>query len=210
MRLRQSGMPEEFYWESLFDVNGLLDRLGIDAGLGDVVELGCGYGTFSLPVARRITGVLRTFDIDGSMVARTRARATEEGVLNLACELRDAFEQGFGVLAGSQDACLLFNILHCEEPERLLREAFRVLRPGGRLFVVHWRHDPATPRGPSLDVRPRPEQCAAWAATAGFQQCPPGVFDLPPFHFGMVFRARSEPRLRTPHRAGQCGPELRF
>lgn len=189
MKLRQSGMPEESYWESLFDVRGLLDGLGVGRDLGDVVEFGCGYGTFSLPVARRIGGVLRTFDIDGSMVARTRARASREGVSNLTCDLRDVFEQGFGVPAGSQDACLLFNILHCERPERLLREAHQVLRPAGRLFVVHWRYDPATPRGPSLDIRPRAEQCVEWAAAVDLQPCPPGVIELPPFHFGIVFQA---------------------
>ena len=31
--------------------------------LNNVVELGCGYGTFTLPVARRISGVVETFDI---------------------------------------------------------------------------------------------------------------------------------------------------
>ena len=56
MKLRESGMPEESCWESLFDVELALDRLGIDRSLQDVVELGCGYGTFTIPVARRISG----------------------------------------------------------------------------------------------------------------------------------------------------------
>lgn len=43
MKLRESEMPEESYWETLFDVELILDRLGIDAELGDVAELGCGY-----------------------------------------------------------------------------------------------------------------------------------------------------------------------
>ena len=37
MKLRESGMPEEVYWETLFDVPLILDRLGIDALLKDVV-----------------------------------------------------------------------------------------------------------------------------------------------------------------------------
>ena len=45
-------MPEEAYWETLFDVRLILDRLGIDSNLKDVVELGCGYGTFAIPVLR--------------------------------------------------------------------------------------------------------------------------------------------------------------
>jgi SAM-dependent methyltransferase len=67
VKLRESGMPEEQYWESLFSVELILDRLGIDAALRDVAELGCGYGTFTLPVARRISGVIETCDIEPEM-----------------------------------------------------------------------------------------------------------------------------------------------
>ncbi|MHB1310228.1 MAG: class I SAM-dependent methyltransferase, partial [Limisphaerales bacterium] len=167
MKLRESGMPEEAYWETLFDIKLILDRLGVDHRLRHVVELGCGYGTFTLPVARRITGSIRTFDIDASMVERTARRAAVEGVENVICAQRDVFQDGFGTEPGSQDACLLFNILHCEAPERLLEEAVRVIHPDGLLLVIHWRHDPATPRGPSMDIRPHPDQITRWAGGAG-------------------------------------------
>lgn len=120
-------MPEETYWETLFDVTTVMDRLGIDHRTGDAVELGCGYGTFTLPFAKKISGILRTFDIDPEMIARTRQKALCAGISNITAELRDVFAEGFGVADASQDACLLFNILHCEEPQRLLREAARVL-----------------------------------------------------------------------------------
>jgi hypothetical protein len=64
MKLRESGMPEEAYWKTLFDVPLILDRLRTDALLKNVVELGCGYGTFTVPVARRTSGTVATFDID--------------------------------------------------------------------------------------------------------------------------------------------------
>jgi tRNA A58 N-methylase Trm61 len=67
-------MPEEEYWETLLDVPLILDRLEIDFQLGDVVEMGAGYGTFTISVARRISGVLTTFDIDPAMIERTRQR----------------------------------------------------------------------------------------------------------------------------------------
>lgn len=192
MKMRDSGMPEESYWETLFDVPLILDRLGVDDSLGDVVELGCGYGTFSLPVARRITGTLTTFDIEPEMVRRTQERAAEAGIINLRCDLRDVLDDGFGVPAGSQDAALLFNILHCERPVALLSEAARVVRPGGGVLVIHWRHDPSTPRGPALDIRPRPEQIAAWAAQTG-QLHPWGEpLDLPPWHYGMRLVRRGD------------------
>ena len=187
MKLRESGMPEESYWESLLDVELILDRLEIDGRLRNVIELGCGYGTFTIPVARRISGVLTTFDIDGAMVERTRERAIEAGVSNVLYVVGDVFADGFGGEAGGKDACLLFNILHGEDPLRLLQEAARVVRPAGLVPVIHWRHDPATPRGPSMEIRPRPEQIMAWARRAGLVAPPSPVLDLPPWHYGIRF-----------------------
>lgn len=190
MKLRDSGMPDEEYWETLFDVTTVMDRLKIDHHTGDTVELGCGYGTFTLPVAEKIAGILRTFDIDPEMVARTRQRALSAGIPNIVPELRDVFANGFGVPEASQDACLLFNILHCEQPQRLLREAARVLKHGGKLFVIHWRPDPATPRGPALDIRPTPQQTVNWVSEMGSFETPETPLDLPPWHYGLRFIRR--------------------
>jgi SAM-dependent methyltransferase len=187
MKLRDSGMPDEGFWETLFDVTTVMDRLEIDQHTGDAVELGCGYGTFTLPVAGRISGILRTFDIDPEMIARTRQRAITARISNIVAELRDVFVEGFGVPDASQDACLLFNILHCEEPQCLLREAARVLRKGGKLLVIHWRPDPATPRGPALDIRPAPQQIVGWVSEIGSFEPPGTPLDLPPWHYGLRF-----------------------
>src|SRR3990172_4403851 len=176
MRLRDSGMPDEAYWETLFDVPLALSRLGIER-FHDVAELGCGYGTFSIPIARVIGGTLTTYDIDPAMVRRTLERG--QG-LRIIAEVRDVMERGFGVRA---DAVLLFNILHCEEPVRLLRHAVGALKPGGEVLVIHWRHNIATPRGPTADIRPSPQQIVGWAADAGLAAS--DVIDLPPWHYGL-------------------------
>ena len=188
MKLRESGMPDEAHWEAYFDVPLILDRLLVDGRLRNVVELGCGYGTFTLPVAERISGALRTFDIDASMVERTRRRVLARGLHNVLCEPCDVFADGFGVADRSQDACLLFNILHGEEPLRLLHEAARVVRFGGHVLVIHWRFDAATPRGPSLEIRPRPEQILDWADHTGELEAHGRVLDLPPWHYGIRLR----------------------
>src|SRR5262245_9051014 len=127
MKIRDSGMPDEAYWESLFDVPLILDRLGI-AGCRDVAELGCGYGTFTVPIARIVSGTVYTFDVDPAMIARTRDRAAG---LSVQAEHRDVMTHGFGV---QSDAVLLFNILHCEGPVQLFRHASEALAPGGRVL----------------------------------------------------------------------------
>lgn len=57
MKLRESGHAGKSVLETLFDVPLILEQLGMDASLKNVVELGCGYATFTIPVARRISGV---------------------------------------------------------------------------------------------------------------------------------------------------------
>ena len=187
MKLRESGMPEEEYWESLFNVELILDRMGIDGKMRDVAELGCGYGTFTVAVARRIRGVIETFDVEQMMVDRTLQRAQEAGLGNVRAEVRDVLAEGFGGEPQTKDACLLFNILHGEEPERLLAQAARVVHPGGHVLVIHWRYDPATPRGPSMEIRPRPEQIIAWAQRTEMLRFIAPVLDLPPWHYGLRF-----------------------
>ena len=44
----------------------------------DVAELGCGYGTFAVPVARAISGTVYTFDIDPVMVELVARRVHPE------------------------------------------------------------------------------------------------------------------------------------
>lgn len=187
MKLRDSGMPEEKYWESLLDVPLVLDALGITSHWRDVAEMGCGFGTFSISIAERISGDLFAFDIDPLMVARTRERATGAGVSNVVVRERDVMEDGFGLPDGSVDAVLLFNILHCEFAERLLLHATRVVRTGGQVLVIHWQHDPRTPRGPDLSIRPTPEQVLEWAMATGELRAAEGAIELPPWHYGLRF-----------------------
>jgi hypothetical protein len=69
-----------------------------------------------------------------------------------------------------------------------LEEAFRVLRNGGTVGIIHWNYDSETPRGPEMSIRPKPEQCKQWAEQAGFEMTGDGIIDLPPYHYGMAVR----------------------
>jgi SAM-dependent methyltransferase len=141
--------------------------------------------------------VVTTYDIDPAKVERTRERAAAAGARNILFIVRDVFAEGFGGQAEAQDACLLFNILHCEEPVRLLAEAARVVRPGGGVLVIHWRCDPATPRGPSMDIRPQPGRIVEWAEATGLLEVEGPTIDLPPWHYGLRLRRSGASRGET-------------
>ena len=185
MKTRDSGMPDHDWWESFFDPDAILDALGLSRFDGPVVDVGCGYGTFTVAVARRTTHPVIAIDIEPAMVDLTAAKARQAGLHQVQCRLADVTEEALGVAAGSAAVVLLFNLLHCEDPLALLGSAAAALRPGGRLAAIHWRSDVPTPRGPDLSIRPRPEALRALLIQAGFAIAVEPVV-LPPYHFGIV------------------------
>lgn len=187
MKTRESGMPDEERWQSFFDPISVLESLELSPDSQQVVDMGCGYGTFSIPAAQRIAGRVYAMDIDSAMVAACQQKSEELQLTNITIHQRDFVADGTGLPDGSADYVMLFNILHAENPGNLLQEAFRILVPGGKVGVLHWNYDDSTPRGPSMAIRPRPEQCQAWLVEAGFSLTLPLV-QLPPYHYGMVGR----------------------
>jgi len=181
-------MPDQATWRGFFTPSDTLCKLGLTSSHRDVLDMGCGYGTFAVPAARLCAGTVYAIDVEGDMVEATRTAAQDAGLSNVVVRRRDFTTEGSGLADASVDYVMLFNILHAEDPHVLLDEARRVLSPSGMLGAMHWNYDPATPRGPSMEIRPRPEQILAWAEEAGFRVIPPGKVDLPAYHYGFAFR----------------------
>lgn len=183
MKIRESGMPDEKTWESFFEPRKILRTLGLNK-VADVAEFGCGYGTFTIAAAKMITGRIYAIDIESRMAEIIRKKARENGLDNIQPILRDLMSEGSGLEGESVDYVMLFNILHSEKAVLLLEEARRILKPNGKIGIVHWNYDPATPRGPPLSIRLKPEQCIELATSSGFKN--PQLYDLKPYHYGIV------------------------
>ncbi len=185
MKVRDSGMPDREIWQTFFDPPAILKSLGLSEGCRNAADFGCGYGTFAIPAAKQIRGTLYAFDVEPVMIAASERYAAQERLHNIRLCLRDFVSEGTGLAAAAVDYVMLFNILHAEDPLRLLREARRILLPGGKIGVLHWNYDPQTPRGPPMSIRPKPEDCRRWVEEAGFAIEKPHV-DFPPYHYGIL------------------------
>ncbi len=190
MKVRESGMPEEKYWESFFDVQNIFTILQLNNSVEDLAEFGSGYGTFTIPAAKIIKGKVFAFDIEEEMINRLTQRAEEEKLSNIITHNIDFVKEGTQLNNNSVDYAMLFNILHAENPVGLLKEAYRIIKPGGKAGIIHWIYSSATPRGPSMEIRPKPEQCMEWIKSAGFK-IESGVISLPPYHYGIVGMKRT-------------------
>lgn len=97
-----------------------------------VLDTGCGTGYFTLVLARagaEVTGI----DLSEAMVARARDNARREG-LKAEFITGDAVQlpfppASFDLVTGVTTLCF------AEAPERVLREARRVLKPTGRVVI---------------------------------------------------------------------------
>ena len=188
MKGRESGMPDDSYWETFFNPRCILERMDCVGPCGDMVEFGCGYGTFTVPAAQLVTGRVIALDIEPAMVAETLQKANAANMSNVAAEVRDFVASGCGRADESVGYAMLFNILHIEDPVGLLREAHRVLVPGGLAGIIHWRTDMPTPRGPSMPIRPSLEQSRSWGEEAGLEFVRDESLCCCSWHWGLVMR----------------------
>lgn len=184
MKVHDSGMPEETYWNSLFDIAGIVEWLEINDRTGGIAEIGCGYGTFTVPVALTSGKSLLAFDIEPDMIATARHHVVDAGLSNVQFFLRDVLETGTGLAEGSVGLVLLFNLLHFPERRILLEEASRILRTHGRIAIIHWRKDIPTPRGPVMEVRPDQQDILQDIQGLALQPKGDSVL-LGPYHWGM-------------------------
>ena len=97
-----------------------------------VADLGCGTGAVSQALAPFVEQVIA---VDESNAMLTAARKRLHGVDNV--DIRNGRLEALPLADGEVDVALLFLVLHyATEPARVIAEAVRVLKPGGRLLVL--------------------------------------------------------------------------
>lgn len=183
-------MPEETEWFKFFDPINILEAMGLNNIVKDVADFGCGYGTFTIPAAKLVSGKVYAIDIDPEMIAVVRDKIRNSALNNVKTMVRDLLGEGSGLEDESVDYVLLFNVLHTHHPRKLLDEAFRILRINGCVAIINWNRDPATPRGPPMEIRPTLEQCIEWCINSGFESNSVKAHDFKPYHYGLVARKR--------------------
>ncbi len=109
-------------------IGPLLDAAGAAPGVR-LLDIACGTGALAAEAARRGTEVVG-MDFAPGMVAEAARR--HPGV-----EFRAGDAEAIPLPDASVDAVTCsFGMLHMERPDRVLAEAARVLRPGGRLAMT--------------------------------------------------------------------------
>jgi ubiquinone/menaquinone biosynthesis C-methylase UbiE len=99
-----------------------------------IADLGAGEGTFSQLLARRSKKVIAV-DNSEKMVEYGRELALKHGVKNL--EYRKGDLEEVPIREAAVDLAFFSQALHhAQHPDRAVREAWRILKPGGRIVVL--------------------------------------------------------------------------
>lgn len=123
---------EEFWSSGPRDLDAVLGALAVAIQPDDeIVEIGCGIGRVTRPMAERGKSV-RAVDVSAEMLAQARQ---ENAQLTNVEWIQGDGESLAGIADESADACFSYVVLqHIPDPDVILtyvREMGRVLRPGG-------------------------------------------------------------------------------
>lgn len=146
----------------------ILVNVGVKSGL-TFVDVGCGDGFFAVPAARLVGNEGRVYglDADPEAIGRLKEKAAKERLRNLKPKVGMAEETVFC------DACadiVFFGIVFHDfmDPNKVLSNAKRMLKPTGRLVDLDWKKEPMR-LGPPLQIRFSEEKASNLIKAAGFK-----------------------------------------
>jgi len=166
----------------------LKDKLGLTYGM-KVGDFGCGGGGYFALEASRLVGdhgQIFAVDVLQSVLSNVASRAQSLGVENITTVWSNL--EVFGatkILDDSLDAGLILNVLfQNKDPRAIIREAARMVRPGGELLVIDWKEG-RFPLGPLPQDKVSPSTVRRVARDLGLVET--YAFDAGPFHYGVIF-----------------------
>jgi ubiquinone/menaquinone biosynthesis C-methylase UbiE len=112
--------------------------LGLPTG-AKVLDVGCGTGASVLPTAQAVgkDGFVVGVDLSARLLDRARTKIATAGLANVEFQLADMTALKYP--DGSFDAVVsVFSIFFVPDMEGLVRELWRMVRPGGKLAVTTW------------------------------------------------------------------------
>jgi ubiquinone/menaquinone biosynthesis C-methylase UbiE len=143
--------PERLKW---LPPGEILARAGVQPGM-TVADIGAGTGYFTIPIARVVgeSGKVYAVDFQPEMLDMLKNKIAAPDVpRNIEPVAGEAGDTGLP--GGSCDLAFLANVWHeIEDRPAALREFARILKPGGRLALLDWRHDADRPPGPPAEHR---------------------------------------------------------
>ncbi len=118
-----------------------IEQLSLSDG-AVVADLGAGSGFYTMAAAKAVapSGKVYALDIQQELLSRITKAAHNSGITNIEVVHGDIEKMGGTRIKDSGvDVVIIANVLfQMEDKETFLKEAFRILKSGGRALVVDW------------------------------------------------------------------------
>jgi ubiquinone/menaquinone biosynthesis C-methylase UbiE len=133
-----------------------------------LIDIGAGTGFFALLFGKKMKkGKVYACDISDEMLSWLEDNLPRESkgrVIPVKME-----ESSVPLPDAMADLVYMINLHHeLEEPRRILGEALRLLKRGGKLLILDWKRE-KTPEGPPLEIRVTEEAIESQMRNAGFR-----------------------------------------
>lgn len=172
---------------NISEIKRHLEKLNLAPG-DMIADFGAGSGIYTIEASRQVgnKGKIYAVEIQQELLEKIKSSANKESLVNIEYFWGDLEELGGSKLGdSSMDGVILANILfQAEKKDILLKEAYRVLKPRGRLLVVDWSGSFSN-LGPPEEHVVKEEEASRLATQAGFHQ--EGGFRAGDYHYGLIF-----------------------
>jgi ubiquinone/menaquinone biosynthesis C-methylase UbiE len=156
---------ERMKWQ---DPAAILRKIGLKVGQ-TFADIGCGNGYFTIPAAKLVGegGAVYGVDIDKTGIAALMDKAFDEKLGNLHLTVGEA-ETSILCESCADFVFLGIDLHDFRDPATVLKNAKRMLKPGGNLVDLDWKKE-NTPFGPPLEIRFDEAKAGALIEAAGFK-----------------------------------------
>lgn len=165
-----------------------LKQMGLTEGM-QVADLGAGSGHYSFAAARMVgnSGRVHAVEVQKELLKRLNDQAELEGLHNIDITWGDIEEiDGTRLRDNSMDAVFISNTLfQVEDKEGTLKEAYRILKPAGRILIIDWK-DAYGSMGPDPASIITESKARELAQSAGFHV--DGSIDAGTHHYGVLLK----------------------
>ncbi len=155
-----------------------------------IADLGAGSGAYTTALAEILTtGKVYAVEVQKELLTRIKSEIEKKHLTNIEVVWGD-IERAGGTKLGnnSMDGALASNVLfQVEDKKGFLQEIYRILKPGGHLYIIDWA-DSYNGLGPASDAIMSKDKARILIESGNFIF--DHDFDPGTHHYGMIFKRK--------------------